>query len=201
MWWLRVHMARTYGAVLLATFAVAPLLAGSALPIPSLLGGLGSGIPVPLALPVVPACVLLHALSRAPWEPDAVAVRPVAAYRTAVVVGTALVALVFGLIEMRWLDFDLAPGVARNLVGYIGVGLIVQYFFGARFGPLAVALVPVGCALVGLGPGQRPYPWAWPLHESTSALSAIVAFCIFAIAACLSTKAAGEKRCGGQSDI
>ncbi|WP_250301036.1 MULTISPECIES: hypothetical protein [unclassified Streptomyces] len=126
------------------------------------------------------------------------AVRPVAAYRTSAVAGTALVALVLGLVEMWWLDFDLAPGVARNLVGYIGVGLIVQYFFGPRYGPLAVAMVPVGCALIGMGPGGRPYPWAWPLHGSTSALSAIAAVCLFAVAAVLSMRSTGEARPRGR---
>lgn len=184
-WWMRVHAVLACAAALLICFILAPLLAGSALPIPSLLGGLGSGIPLPLVLPVVPACVVLYAMSRAPRETDAAAVRPVAAYRAALAAGTAVAALALGFCEMQWLDFDLGLGVARNLIGYLGVGLVVQRVVGAKYGPLAAAMTPVGCALIGMGPGRRPYAWAWPLHEATSALAAVVALALFAIGAIL----------------
>ncbi len=94
-------------------------------------------------------------------------------------------AAILGASEAQWLDFGLGLGVARNLVGYIGVGLILQYFVGSMYGPLAVALLPVCCALVGLGPGQNPYPWAWPLHESASVSAAAAALALFAVGAAL----------------
>ncbi|UIZ17241.1 hypothetical protein [Streptomyces sp. R527F] len=62
--------------------------------------------------------------------------------------------------------------VARNFVGYLGIGLIVQQLLGHLYGPLAVTLVPVLCALIGLAPGGRPYPWAWPLHQAPSVIAA-----------------------------
>lgn len=184
-WWLRVHMVHASWASVLACFILAPLLAGSALPIPSLFGGLGSGIPLPLVLPVAPVCFLLHAMSRTPEEADVTAVRPVSTYRAILFVGAASVAVVLGACEAQWLDFGLGLGVARNLGGYLGLGLIVQYFVGSTYGPLAVAALPVCCALIGLGPGQKPYPWAWPMLESASLPAAAAALTLFTAGAVL----------------
>jgi hypothetical protein len=193
-WWLRVHMVHVSSACVLACFILAPLLAGSALPIPSLLGGFGAGIPLPLVLPVAPVCVLLHAMSRAPLETNITAVRPVWSYRTFLFGCVAFTAVILGLCEAQWLDFGLGLGTARNLVGYLGVGLIVQHFVGSLYGPLAVAAVPVLCALIGLGPGRRPYPWAWPLHESASVLAAAAALGLFAVGAALGLRRTAESR-------
>ncbi|MFH8929060.1 hypothetical protein ACH4D4_18570 [Streptomyces pristinaespiralis] len=191
-WWLRVHMVHLSFACVLACFVLAPLLAGSALPVPSLMGGFGAGIPLPLVLPVAPVCVLLHAMSRAPAEADVTAVRPVGSYRTFMFGCVALVTVSLGLIEAQWLDFGLGLGTARNLVGYLGVGLIVQHFLGSVYGPPAVAAVPVVCALIGLGPGRRPYPWAWPLHEGASVLAAAAALGLFAVGAVLGPRRTAE---------
>lgn len=38
--------------------------------------------------------------------------------------------------------------------------LVAQRLAGHQYGPAAVALLPVTCAFIGLGPGGRPYPWA-----------------------------------------
>ncbi|MFI1831457.1 hypothetical protein ACH41E_34180 [Streptomyces sp. NPDC020412] len=190
-WWLRVHLVPAACAGVLACLVLAPLLAGSALPVPSLLGGLGTGIPVPLVLPAVPAGFLLYALSRGPFEHEATAVRPVRGYRAGLYAGAAVVAAALGLAEAQWLDFDLGPAVARNLVGYLGVGLIVQSLAGAAYGPVAVAAVPVGCALVGLPAGGRPYPWTWPLHEGPSPSASAAALGLFAVGLLLRRRARG----------
>ncbi|MFF0450080.1 hypothetical protein ACFYT4_27445 [Streptomyces sp. NPDC004609] len=192
IWWLRVHMVYVSSACVLACFVLAPLLAGSALPIPSLLGGFGSGIPLPLVLPVVPVCVLLHAMSRVPRENEVVAVRPVRSYGALLFDCIAFTAVILGLAEAQWLDFSLGLGTARNLVGYLGVGLTVQSLVGSLYGPLAVAAVPVGCVLLGQGPGRRPYPWAWPLHEGNSLLAASAVLGLFAVGASLRQRQTAE---------
>ncbi|MEV8016195.1 hypothetical protein AB0O76_07605 [Streptomyces sp. NPDC086554] len=133
-------------------------------------------------------------MSRAPQETDVTAVRPVRTYRTFLFGCAAIGAVVLGACEAQWLDFGLGLGVARNLVGYLGVGLTVQYFVGSMYGPLAVAAVPVGCALIGLGPGQRPYSWAWPLHESASLLAAAAALGLFAAGVTMGLRRAVESR-------
>jgi hypothetical protein len=183
-WWLRVHLVRASLAALAACVLAAPLVAGSLLPFPSLLGGgFGGGVPLPLVLPVLPACVLLHATGRAPEETTAAAVRPTGAYAAALAVVAAAVALALGSAEALWLDFGPGPAVARNFAGYLGAGLIVRALAGPLCAPVAVAAIPVVCAFVGLGPGRRPYPWAWPLHESGHVPSAVAALALFAAGA------------------
>ncbi|MFE7779409.1 hypothetical protein ACFU5O_37230 [Streptomyces sp. NPDC057445] len=149
-----------------------PLLGGSVVPIPSLLAGMSAGIPVALVLPAVPAALTLHALNRVPRVYDTTAVRPVASYQAGMLASTALLAMAIGSGAAYAADSSMSLAAARNFLGYLGTGLIVQYFVGHLYGPLAIALVPVLCALIGLGPGGRPYPWTWPLHEAPSAIAA-----------------------------
>ncbi|MFE4218656.1 hypothetical protein [Streptomyces sp. NPDC056844] len=84
----------------------------------------------------------------------------------------ALLAITLGLGAAFTADSSMSLAAARNLLGYLGIGLIAQYLAGHVYGPLTVALVPVVCALIGLGPGGRPFPWTWPLHEASSPLAA-----------------------------
>ncbi|MFE2936743.1 hypothetical protein [Streptomyces sp. NPDC059278] len=171
-WWHRAHSTPLAATVLTATMLLVPLLGGSVVPIPSLLAGMSAGIPVALVLPAVTAALTLHALNRVPRVYDTTAVRPVASYQAGMLASTALLAAAIGVGAAYAADSSMALAAARNFVGYLGTGLIVQYFVGHLYGPLAVALVPVLCALIGLGPGGRPYPWTWPLHEASSAIAA-----------------------------
>jgi hypothetical protein len=180
-WWLRAHTALLCTATLIATLLLAPLLAGSTLPIPSLLAGVNTGIPIPLVLPVIPAAIVLHAMNRVPQAYNTTAVRPVQRYRVGLPLTACIAAAVLAGAEAYLIDFPLAFAVARNLAGYLGVGLIVQRLAGAQYGPLSVAIVPVVCALVGLGPTGRPFAWTWPVHEAPSALAAAAAICLFGI--------------------
>ncbi len=152
-----------------------PLLAGSTLPIPSLLTGASATIPIPLVLPAIPAALTLYALNRVPRVYDTTAVRPVAQYRAATLAAAGLLATALALATAYATDTSTPLAAARNLLGYLGTGLLVQYLAGHLYGPLAIAVVPVLCALVGLGPGGRPYPWTWPLHQASSPLAAATA--------------------------
>ncbi|MER7108385.1 hypothetical protein [Streptomyces sp. NPDC000229] len=180
-WWLRTHLALFCAATLVGTMLLAPLLAGSALPIPSLFSGVGNGIPIPLVIPVIPAAIVLHAVNQVPEAYNTVAVRPVQRYRACMIITACIAAAVLAGAENYLIDFPIAFAVARNLAGYLGVGLIVQHLFGPRYGPLSVATVPVFCALVGLGPTGRPFAWTWPVHEAASALAGATAVCLFGI--------------------
>ncbi|MEE1929680.1 hypothetical protein V1J52_16050 [Streptomyces sp. TRM 70351] len=168
-WWLRAHAVTGAAAAMVLCFAVAPLLGSSRLPVPSLFGGVSGGIPVPLVLPVLPAGALLYGLHRVPHACEATAVRRTGWWSTGLLAAACSAALLLGAAEQVWLDFPLAGAVARNTVGYLGFGLLVQRLLGAQYGPVAVALVPLGCALLGTGAGGRPYPWAWPLLPGGSA--------------------------------
>ncbi|HEY9441493.1 MAG TPA: hypothetical protein VIS29_23195 [Streptomyces sp.] len=172
-WWLRAHAATLSFRVLTASMLLAPLLGGSSVPIPSLLAGMSAGIPVALVLPAVPAAVVLQAINRVPRVYDTNAVRPVAYYRAGMLAAVSLMAIALGLGAAGYAeDPSMSFAVTRNLLGYLGAGLIAQYLVGRQYGPLTVALVPVLCALVGLGPGGRPFPWTWPLHEGGSPIAA-----------------------------
>ncbi|MFE6038598.1 hypothetical protein [Streptomyces sp. NPDC056452] len=179
-WWHRAHATPLTAAVVIATMLLTPLLGGSTLPIPSLLAGMSAGIPVPLVLPAIPAALTLHALNRVPRVYDTTAVRPVARYQAGMLTAAAFLATTMGLGAAYAADSSLSLAAARNFLGYLGTGLIVQYLAGHMYGPLTVALVPVVCALIGLGPGGRPFFWTWPLHEATSPIAATAALLLLA---------------------
>ncbi|MBV7672856.1 hypothetical protein STHAL_25770 [Streptomyces halstedii] len=179
-WWHRAHTTALTTAVLTTTMLLAPLLEGSVLPIPSLLAGTSAGVPVALVLPAAPAALILHALNRVPRVYDTTAVRPTAGYKAGMLGAAALLTTVLSLAGSYVADSSMPLAAARNVVGYLGAGLIVQYLAGRQYGPLTVALVPVLCALIGLGPGGRPFSWTWPLHEATSPLAAVTATILFA---------------------
>lgn len=179
-WWHRAHTTPLTAAVLTATMLLVPLIGGSVVPIPSLLAGMSAGIPVALVLPAIPAALTVHALNRVPGVYDTTAVRPVAAYQAGVLASLALLSAALGIGAAYAMDSSMSLAAARNFLGYLGTGFVVQYLAGALYGPLAVALVPVLCALIGLGPGGRPYPWTWPLHEATSAIAASASLLLLA---------------------
>ncbi|MEU9763911.1 hypothetical protein AB0D98_30245 [Streptomyces sp. NPDC047987] len=179
-WWHRAHATPLTAAVLTATMLLVPLMGGSVVPIPSLLAGMSAGIPVALVLPAIPAALTLYALNRVPRAYDTTAVRPVASYEAGMLATTALLATALGFGAAYAADSSMSLAAARNFLGYLGSGLIVQYFAGRLYGPLTVALVPVLCALIGLGPGGRPYPWTWPLHEATSLIAAAASLFLLA---------------------
>ncbi|MDT3397302.1 hypothetical protein RKE29_11695 [Streptomyces sp. B1866] len=175
IWWLRVHAAPACLAALAACLLLAPALSSSELPLPSLFSGLSSGVPVPLVAPAVPACFLLYGLDRGPWETEASAARRVERTRVTALIAVGLAAVAVAAAESSLLDFTLGPAVARNLLGYVGVGLLVRRVSQPQYGPVAVAALPLVCALLGVGPGGRPYAWCWPLHGSGAAGAAAVA--------------------------
>ncbi|MFC8593221.1 hypothetical protein [Streptomyces atroolivaceus] len=192
-WWHRAHATPLTAAVLIATMLLVPLLGGSALPIPSLLAGMSAGIPVALVLPAIPAALTLHALNRVPRLYDTAAVRPVARYQAGMLAAAALLATTMGLGATYAADSSMSLAAARNFLGYLGTGLIVQYLAGHMYGPLTVALVPVLCALIGLGPGGRPFPWTWPLHEATSPLAAATSLLLLAAGIAATTLLAPQR--------
>ncbi|MET9645693.1 hypothetical protein ACFZB6_11145 [Streptomyces syringium] len=143
---------------------------------------------MPLVLPVLPAGAMLYGLNRAPWETEASAVRPAASWWMVALAAASALSVLVALLETLLLDFSLAFAVARNFLGYLGVGLIVQRFTHAQYGSVAVAVLPVACALIGLGPGGRPYAWMWPLHASDSLVAGALAVIIFGLGLAATTR-------------
>ena len=193
-WWLRVHAAYGCATGLVLCFLLAPVLSASELPVPSLFSGLTGGIPVPLVLPVLPACLLLHSLDRPPFETEATASRRMHLWSTGLVATACTTAVLIAVAETLWLDFPLGVAVARNVIGYVGVGLLTQRLLGARYAPVVVALLPLVCALIGLGPGGRPYGWTWPLHGSDSPAAAVAALLLLGLGCAVHAKSVHAKR-------
>ncbi|MCP9208759.1 hypothetical protein [Streptomyces cucumeris] len=194
IWWLRAHAALTCAVVLGACMICAPLLADSNLPVPSLFSGSSGGIPVPLVLPVFPACAMLYGLKRTPWESGAAAVRSVQCWEAGTAVVAGCTVLVVASVEGILLDFPLGFAAARNFLGYLGTGLLVQRFADAQYGPVTVAAVPIVCGLIGLGPAGRPYPWMWPAHTSGSPLAAAAAGVLFCLGLAAAITQRSERR-------
>ncbi|GGZ35694.1 hypothetical protein GCM10010387_32250 [Streptomyces inusitatus] len=179
IWWLRAHAAVACVVTLVACLVVAPMLATSSIPTLALFGGTTGSIPVPLVLPVLPVCVLLYAMSRTPRTTDVTAVRNVPRLRAAALALAGAATVAIALLEAVVIDFPLGFAVARNVLGYLGLGLLVQRCAEPRYGPVTVAAVPVLCGLIGLGPGGSPYFWMWPAHPSGSPLAATAALLLF----------------------
>ncbi|GGX57525.1 hypothetical protein [Streptomyces noursei] len=181
IWWLRVHAMTASAASLMTCFLLAPLLGESSLPIPSFFSGNAAGVSVVLLLPVIPSCTLLYAMDRTPPHMEASAVRPLTRWWTTVLLTTTLLSLLTALGEWQLLDFPLALDMVRNLIGYLGAGLIIRRYGGHHYAPIAVMAIPLLCGLFGHGPGGRPYWWAWPLYDNDSrtALGAVIASALF----------------------
>ncbi|MEE1753008.1 hypothetical protein [Streptomyces sp. SP18CS02] len=180
-WWLRAHWAAWCAGTVVLMLVLAPLLVGSSLPIPSLFAGMAGALPVPLMLPAIPAAMALYAAQRVPHGYELTSVRPQSRYRTVWIVGICFLAAAAAVLEMVVIDFPLALAVVRNLAGYIGTGMIVQYLAGRQYGPIAVAVLPPTCALIGLGSGGRPFSWTWPLHPTDSPWAAAAALGLLAL--------------------
>ncbi|MGW0858717.1 hypothetical protein [Streptomyces sp. NPDC002690] len=180
-WWHRAHTTPLTAAILTATMLLAPLVGGSRLPIPSLLSGMSSGIPVSLVLPAIPAALTLYTLNRVPHVYYTTAVRPVNRYQAAVLTAAALLATALGLGVAYATDSSTPLAAARNFAGYLGIGLIAQYLAGHIYAPITIALVPVLCALIGLGPGGRPFSWTWPLHGAASPIAATTSLLLLTV--------------------
>ncbi|MBW1597801.1 hypothetical protein [Streptomyces sp. JJ38] len=159
-------------------FGMAPLLGSSSLPVPALFGGISGGVPIPLVLAALPAGTLLYCLNRPPADLEATAARRTSWWSSGLLIAACGTAILLGIVEQSWLDFPLAWAVTRNMLGYLGVGLLAQWLLGPRYGPVTVAILPLVSALVGTGPGGRPYPWAWPLLPSGSAHASLAALAL-----------------------
>ncbi|MER7999601.1 hypothetical protein [Streptomyces sp. NPDC095613] len=107
------------------------------------------------------------------------------------VVGITALAVAFA--EAALLNFPLSFAVARNLIGCLGVGLLVRFVSNAQYSAVAVAAIPVVCGLIGTGPGDRPYPWMWPTHPRESMIAAVAATLLFC-AGMLATANTGKSK-------
>ncbi|GGX36826.1 hypothetical protein GCM10010341_68180 [Streptomyces noursei] len=151
--------------------AVAPSVA---LPIPLVFGTVSFPLPVPLLLPLLPVCLILHGQSRGDLEAEKVAVRPIGA-RDAVTMATLVtLACLVGAVE-AWSGRTTGVAMARDFAGYLGLALVMRRVGGPGAANVAVALFPFACASFGMRSSGHPRVWAWPFHEPGSAVAAVTA--------------------------
>ncbi|MFD9566138.1 hypothetical protein [Streptomyces sp. NPDC059994] len=172
IWWLRIRAAPAVLGALLLTLFVAVLVPHSEVPIPSVVGGLTSGLPLRYLVPLLPVLLLLHGQGQADWETERVAARAV---RTLDVV---LSLLVVGITLLAALVVPDGVAIARNIAGYLGFACIVRWFSTARLATALTAFMPFLVVSVG-GHGGTPAWWAWPLHDGNKPAAACAATLLF----------------------
>lgn len=168
IWWLRIRAAPAVLAALLVTLLVAVLVPRSEVPIPSVVGGLTSGLPLRYLVPLLPVLLLLHGQGQADRETERVAacaVRTLDVLFSLLIVGITLVASTV-------VPDGLA--VARNIAGYLGFAYIVRWLSNARLAAVLTAFLPFVVVSVG-GYGGTPAWWAWPLHDGNEPAAACAA--------------------------
>lgn len=187
-WFVRARHPLAILVVIALATVVSLVLVDVVLPIPQLAGPVTLGVPAALFAPAFSAAAIVAALSESPRPVDEGAARPVRwldrLFVTASTVLGAVILTVLGVL----LEESLLVAGARNLVGYVGIGLLARALVGPR--PAAVAPVAVAVFVGTFGQSVDPALWAWPLHAAGSTASAVVALGMFVGgAAVMSTRA------------
>ncbi|MDQ0942914.1 hypothetical protein QFZ67_004619 [Streptomyces sp. V1I1] len=177
-WWLRVRAAPAIFGSLLLVGCVAVVIPSSSVPLPSIAGALGTGLPLRYLAPILPTLIVLYGQSRADHAAEKVAVRSVPVMDAIFVVTVAVVALVSAPIVPDGI------AVGRNVVGYLGLGLTIRWLTNYRVAAAVSTFVPFFIASLGMQ-GHRPVWWAWALHEGGDLFSAGCALGLFCMGTAL----------------
>ncbi|MFJ8794297.1 hypothetical protein [Streptomyces sp. NPDC102462] len=165
-WWLHVRRVPAVCAALAACLVLGAVADSIQIPVPVVVGGLSFAFPLPFLLPLAPVCLILYGQSRGDSPIEATAVRPVRLWDTGFMTACAVLTLAGGGLVSSLTGHVLAPGMARNFLGYLGLALLLRTFTSPRIAATSVTLFPIACAAFGVHHGT-PARWAWPLHEPT----------------------------------
>ncbi|MFD7499820.1 hypothetical protein [Streptomyces sp. NPDC059850] len=176
IWWIKARAVPALVMSVVATNAVGLLMGNAELPVPVLTGQSGHFL-VGHLITLLPAVTLLHGIGRGDQRTESIACRPLRRWDAALG-STAAVAGAGTAILFYALGADgIALVLGRNIVGYIGLALLLFPFLGYRLAAVTVAVVPLLCAATGWR-GGRPEPWAWMLYPAESLLAPLVTACI-----------------------
>jgi hypothetical protein len=167
IWWLKVRAAPTLAIGTAATWLLGLLLGTARLPVPALTGQAGDFL-VGHLITLAPAVLLMHGAARADHTAENVAVRTPRHLDVALALTLATTVLTAALLLHLLHPTDLAVVLSRNIAGYTGLALLLHPWIGHRAAGALIAVVPLGCAAAGWGPGGRPERWAWVLHPADS---------------------------------
>lgn len=171
IWWWRARSLTAVGLAFAGSLITAVVAGSQVLPLPSLVGSLVVPIVFALLLPLVPIVVWLYGVDRSSGDLDADAVRPVAAWDLCVPVVMLLVIVVAVGVTSAGGWWELGRGYLRNLVGCLGLALIVLPLVGARLAALAPIGAVIISALFGSGYGGMTRWWAWPIADAHAGLA------------------------------
>ncbi|MFV2118343.1 hypothetical protein ACE14D_07810 [Streptomyces sp. Act-28] len=187
-WWVRVRMLPITTIGLMTVMVLGVAGSSVALPVPVLSGSVSFPLPVALVLPLIPVWLLVHGQGRGDAAAECVAMRPIRRWDdTAMVVLTAL-ALAVGTIESKVFDWHLGIAMGRNFAGYLGLALLIRRIAGPSTATIGVSVFPFACTSFGIGVGERPRFWAWPLHASESVIAIATVAVLFAAGLAQSTR-------------
>ncbi|RBM18235.1 hypothetical protein DEH69_13170 [Streptomyces sp. PT12] len=177
-WWLRIRLARPIAAALALCALLGTLADSLTVPVPVLVGGISFPLPLPFLLPLLPVCLLLQGQARAVPAMEGTGARAVWPLDAALVMTCAAAALAVGAAQVAMGGGAVGIGMARNLLGYLGLTLLLQLLGNPRLTAATVALLPISCAAFGVANGSPAF-WAWPLHEPDSLLAFTQASALF----------------------
>lgn len=176
-WYLKTRRAYWLFGFGLLVSVLTVLFASRALPVPNFASGGASGVPAAFMIPAAGAAALLASLADSGLGSEKTAVRRVPWMDRALVLvyvcAVAALLLVIGLAQHE----PLLICAVRNLLGYVGLGLIARPLLG----PLAASAIPIIAALLVGAFGQRHENWLlfWPLNPAVSIGSWVIALTLF----------------------
>lgn len=200
-WWLKAHRASLLAAIIAALGALAWLAASG-----RVLGGsiaspvkAGSAVPLALWLPLGVVASLCWSCSVDDvLNARTVAVRADRLLLTGFVAATTATAIA-ALLPAAVTAPSITGGVARNIVGLIGIAMIVRPRLGSAGASAAVAGYLAVAALLGAGPSGGAAWWAWPVAQRLDPWGAVAASVLFAIGLAVTSGRLPGSRPGGWS--
>ncbi|MCH0539892.1 hypothetical protein I3F58_10025 [Streptomyces sp. MUM 203J] len=174
IWWCKVRAIHVVVASTVGTVALGLLIGNAELPVPALTGQSGQFLVAHL-MTLVPAVTLLYGLSRGNIPSESIAARNLRYWDSALALCIAAVGVLASFLCRIALSSDLPVVLGRNLVGYLGLALLLFPLVGSQLAGAALAAVPLILAASGWGPGGTPEPWAWLLHPADSTMAMVLA--------------------------
>ncbi|WP_051796265.1 hypothetical protein [Streptomyces sp. NRRL S-87] len=167
-WWAASRNVPTLAAVTAVTVGAGMAFGQSRIPVPAMVGGAGRFLLAAL-ITVVPAVAWLASTGRARDATEAVAVRAVHRFDTALAAACATLALNMAVLGHVAGADPVALAIGRNTAFYLGLALVLNPLAGARIAAPLLTAVPLVLAVGGWRSGGRgPQPWAVVLHPATS---------------------------------
>lgn len=178
-WWLGSRRTWLAGTALVLLAGALQSWSDLPLPIPVLVGS-GGARPLAAALPALVAIALAICLSGRGTGTEPTCVRPIARYDVALVVLTVAIGALASLVIGIGAHTPLGAMAARNLLGYVGLVLIV----GELSTWQAAGTAPVIFVVVSFSLGRRSaaseYPWAWSMMDAFSLVGLAWVLLLFA---------------------